>query len=138
MSIFKEVSLIWKGEEYIVSPDNVMGLIEVIEDVITLDELHSGSGIKRSKISKAFATALRYAAQNSKPRKSCNVTQQDIYESLFSVEEGGQISSIINTLLFMMVPPKHLQDNSQDAKEEAEMSKAVKSANEQITSESDS
>ncbi len=136
MSIFKEIGLTWKGKEYTVSPDKVMGLIEVIEDVITLDELHSGHGIKRSKISKAYAMAIRYAAQNSSPRQDCNLTQQDVYESLFSIEDGANIGSIINSLLFMMVPPKHLQDNS--GNEQAEETQAVKASNEKITKESDS
>lgn len=125
MSIFKEVSLTWKGEEYIVSPDNVMGLIEVIEDVITLEEI--SAKINRSKISKAFACALRYAAQNSTPRKACNVTQQDVYTSLFAKDTGGNISGIITSLMMMMIPPEHLQDTS--VKEEANnLSTAVKTA----------
>lgn len=134
MSIFKEIGLSWKGKEYVVSPDKVMGLIEVIEDILTLEEMNIVSGIKRSKISKAYASAIRYAAQNSSPRQECSITQQDVYESLFSIEDGGNIGQIINSLLFMMVPPKHLQDNSGNEKAE----QAIKAQEEKNTKENDS
>lgn len=131
MSIFKEVGLSWKGEEFIVPPEKVMGLIEVIEDSITLEELHNPRGINRSKTSKAFACALRYAAQNSKPAKMCNVTQQDVYTTLFAAETGSNITTIMTSLMLMMVPPEHLQDNS--GKEEASLPQAVKAATKRKT-----
>lgn len=103
MSIFHEVGLTWKGTEYTVPSDKVMGLIEVIEDVITLDELSNQKGIKRATISKAFAVALRYAGETS-------VTQQDVYASFFNPETAADISQVITSLLVMMIPPEHLQE----------------------------
>ena len=105
MGLFKEVGLTWKGEEYIVSADQVMGLIEEIEDVITIDELANTSGLRRAKISKAFAVALRYAGCRS-------VTQQDVYACLFDPETAASISDIVTLLLSMMIPPEHLQEKT--------------------------
>lgn len=104
MSLFKEVGLSWGGEEYIVPPEKVMGLIEVVEDVITLEELGGSSGgLKRSAIAKAYANALRYAGCK-------NVTQQDIYGHLFNPETAMDIQPLVTSLLMMMIPPEHLQD----------------------------
>lgn len=103
MSIFQEVGLTWQGKEYTVAPDKVMGLIEVIEDVITLEELASTKGVKRATVSKAFAVALRYAG-------CTNVAQQDVYSAFFDATKAVEIQTIISTLLMMMIPPEHLQE----------------------------
>jgi len=109
MSIFKEIGLAWQGEEYIVSHDKVMGLIEVIEDIITLEELTSNKGIKRATVSKAFAVALRYAGCK-------NVSQQEVYTSFFNPETAVEIQTIVTTLLTMMIPPEHLQEKNESPK----------------------
>jgi len=107
MSLFDEVSLTWKGDEYVVPADKVMGLIEVIEDVITLEELGSQTGIKRAAISRAFAVALRYAGAK-------DVTQQDVYVNFFDASKTVEIQTVITSLLLMMIPPEHLQQATEE------------------------
>ena len=102
MSIFSEVAFHWNGEEYAVPADKVMGLIEVVEDVITLEELSNQTkGVKRAVISKAFAVALRYAGANA--------SQQDVYTAFFDASRAIDIQTAITALLMMMIPPEHLQ-----------------------------
>lgn len=104
MSLFNEVGLSWGGVEYVVKPDQVMGLIEVIEDSVTLEELGgSAGGLKRASIAKAYAQALRYAGCK-------DVTQQDVYSYLFNPDTAMSIQPIVTSLLMMMIPPEHLQD----------------------------
>lgn len=105
MSIFQEVGLTWKGIEYTVPADKVMGLIEVIEDVLTLEELGGTNGIRRAKVSKAFAVALRYAGANG-------VSQQEVYNNFFDPTKAVEIQTIITSLLMMMIPPEHLQEST--------------------------
>lgn len=109
MNIFQEVGLTWDGEEYVVKAENVMGLIETIESVITLEELSSQRGIQRAKVSKAFAMALRYAGCKG-------VTQQHVYTAFFNSEKSIEIQNVITTLLMMMIPPEHLQEKTPPAK----------------------
>lgn len=100
-SIFEEFGITWQGVEYVVPPEKVMGLIEVVEDVITIEELHAQSGLKRSKLSKAFAAIINYAGGK--------VTQEDVYNSLFLSDHGASLTNIIQSLLILMIPPEHLQ-----------------------------
>lgn len=106
MSIFEEVSLSWQGKEYIVSPDKVMGLVAVIEDVITIEEM-SGKGVKRAKLAGAFAAAIRYAAR-------CNgvfvkVSDEEVYASLFGADFHATTTRLVETLITLIIPPEHLR-----------------------------
>jgi hypothetical protein len=101
MSLFEEVGLRWAGEEYIVPSDKVMGLIEVIEDIITIEEM-TRDGIKRAKLSRAFSAALRYAG--------AKVTQEQVYESLFGAEKLASTSGAVMGLLALMIPPSKVQE----------------------------
>lgn len=118
MGIFSEVGLTWRGEEYTVPSDKVMGLIEVVEDVITIEELTSSRGVKRAAISKAFAVALRYAGCKG-------VAQQEVYTTLFDADKSADIQNIITSLLMMMIPPEHLQEQ-QPPKPKARAKKSAK------------
>lgn len=119
-SIFDEVALQWKGKEYIVPPDKVMGLVAVVEDVITIEEM-SGKGVKRAKLATAFAAAIRYAAQCH--GAFINVDEQEVYNSLFGAEFNVATNKMIMALLSFMIPPEHLQ-TKQPAKESAKKSTA--------------
>ena len=109
MSIFHEVGLTWKGTEYTVPSDKVMGLIEVVEEVITIEELTSTDKIQRAKISKAYAVALRYAG-------AADATQQEVYTSFFDPTKFVEMQTIVTSLLMMMIPPEHLQQPAPKAK----------------------
>lgn len=101
MSIFEEVGLTWQGKEYTVPADKVMGLVEVVEDIITIEEL-SGRGIKRAKVARAFAAALRYAGAGK-------IDHQDVYNQLFGADAMISTTAAVNGLLSLMIPPEHLQ-----------------------------
>jgi hypothetical protein len=107
MSIFKEFAVTWKGIEYVVAPNRVMGLVEVVEDVITMEELNS-PGVKRAKISRAFKNILGYAGHG--------VTQEEIYNTFFTKGSGIEITTIVNAILLLMIPPEHLQSKAPQPK----------------------
>lgn len=101
MSVFEEVGLSWKGEEVVVPADKVMGLIEVVEDIITIEEL-SAKGVKRVKVARAFAAALRYAGVRK-------LNDAEVYDSLFGADAMANTTGAIHALLTLMIPPEHLQ-----------------------------
>lgn len=104
MSLFDEVGLSFGGVEYVVKSDRVMGLIEVIEDIITIEEMMR-DGIKRAKLSRAYASALRYAG--------ANVTHEQVYESLFGDEKITATSAAVMGLLSLMIPPSKIKEAQQ-------------------------
>lgn len=106
MSIFKDVTITWGGKDFVVPAERVMGLVCVVEDAVTIEDLCGGNGVKRGKTAKAFAAALNYAG--------CAVSEQDVYSVLFA-GGGVAVTAVINSLLMMMIPPEHLQ-KSQPAK----------------------
>jgi hypothetical protein len=104
MSIFQEYAITWGGKEYVIAPDRIMGLIEVVEEIITIEELHqvASTGPKRVKLSKAFHAILKYAGHN--------VTVEEIYNTFFL--GGSEIAGIVNGILLLMIPPEHLQSKT--------------------------
>ena len=105
MSIFHEVGLSWKGEEFTVPHDRVMGLIEVIEEVVTIQDLTSKNGVKFGKISRAYSDALKYAGARG-------ATQEQVYSAMIGGSgEGVAIQEAVNSLLMLMIPPEHLQES---------------------------
>lgn len=108
MSRFEEVGLQWGGKEYKVAPDAVMGLIESIETIITMEEINhmlESGGIQRVKVSRAYRAALNYAG--------ANVSADDVYASLF--ESKKMLENTVNVmvgLLAMMIPPESLRSKA--------------------------
>jgi hypothetical protein len=107
MSVFQEVSLTWDGKEYVVPPDKVMGLVAVIEDFITIEELSNQSGVKRAKVANAFAAAVRYAAAIA--GASIKLTGEQVYEKLFGSDAMQSTTTVVYALLALMIPPEHLR-----------------------------
>lgn len=105
MSIGDEIGITWDGKEYVVRPEQQMGLAAAIEDEITIEELTSG--VKRAKLAKAFAAAIRYAARCQ--GAIARVDERDVWSSLFSGNSQHQVSTMIDTLAQLMIPPEHLQ-----------------------------
>lgn len=114
MSVFKEVGLTWKGREYVVPPDKVMGLIAEIEEHVTIEELASRGGIKRAKASAAFAAALRYASRVA--GSPTRIEDAEVYQAFFADDVAASTTQIITSLLSMMIPPEHLQIKPEAAK----------------------
>lgn len=105
MSIFEEFGITWNGEELVVPSDKVMGLVEVVEDIVTIEELHNKTGIKRAKMARAFASIINYAGGRA--------TQEQVYNKFFEDGAQVQIQVIIERILFLMIPPEHLQSKSE-------------------------
>ena len=108
MSLFQEVALTWDGKEFVVPSDKVMGLIEAIEDVITIEELANQAGVKRVKVARAFTAAVRYAA--SCADKRVDITEEAVLKTLFGGDAMEATTRVVYALLSMMIPPEHLRD----------------------------
>lgn len=101
--IFAEVTLSWKGREHVIPPDRMMGAIAVVEEGITLIELHMAQMTGRiplAKVSMAYARVLRYAGAVAR--------DDEVYNALFSkADNPDKVNSLraMETLLLLMVPP---------------------------------
>ena len=89
---FSPVTLTYRGEEFVVPPDKIWGLIGVIEEVITHGKLvvalHKQE-VPITKVASAFAAALNFAgAKNIKPHEvSIGASQDQIYLHAFALFE---------------------------------------------------
>lgn len=101
MSLFQDIVLAWDGQDYLVKSSQVMGLIETVESVVTLEDLTSNK-INRSLLSRAYSLALIYAG-------CLDATQEGVYAVFFDPEKSKDVQEVINGLLTLMIPPKHLQ-----------------------------
>lgn len=107
MSRFEEIVISFDGADYKVAPNKVMGLIETVESIITIEEINSmlrANTIKRAQVSRAYSSALIYAG--------AKVNQEDVYDSLFSGEMLKNTVDIMVGLLAMMIPPEHLRSKT--------------------------
>lgn len=121
--MFEPVTFIWMGAEYDVPPERVMGLIAVIEEHITHEQLiyvissvgetarlsMQGAGfealakskIPRVVISRAMSSALRYAGAKA--------TDEDVFKTLFGAEGITTVLIILDNLLKVTAPPEEMQ-----------------------------
>lgn len=98
--IFDPVTLTWKGADYEVAPDRIMGLIARIEEIVTLSEIHGAAqkgGMPLAKLAMAYGACLRYAG--------ARVDDAEVYASFFT-GSADSIPAAISALLAMMVPPQ--------------------------------
>jgi hypothetical protein len=97
---FDDVTLTWRGKDYPVPANRMMGAIARIEDHLTLPELGrfgDRATLPMAKVSAAFASVLVYAGAKA--------TAEEVYEAMFSGgEQQNAIAASIVTLLSMMVP----------------------------------
>jgi hypothetical protein len=96
MSIFQDVCITWKGADYTIKSDRVMGAIAVIEDHVTIDKVLGGSP-SFSKMAGAFAALLRYAGAKA--------SAEEVYASYLSDGSAESAAQIITTLQILMIPP---------------------------------
>ena len=103
MSIFEDVVLKWKGEEFTVKAGEMMRMIAKVEAEITIRELTKAEGPPLSKLAMGYAVALTHAGAKA--------THEQVYESLFmaSQDEGNVIVDAVSILLMMMMPPSTYQ-----------------------------
>lgn len=100
MSIFSEVTLTWGEKEYNVPSDKVLGLVNVIEEFVVIEDLTTGRP-PRARIAQAYAAAIKYAGGYAKP--------EDVYVALFNAEDQKRIFAVIDALLCVMIPPESLR-----------------------------
>lgn len=109
MTPFKDVSIAWDGVTYTIPAKRVLTCVAMVEDVLTLDELFKFIGARNTvpfaKLARAFGIMLRYAG--------AKMTDDEIFAGMLdgmSQEEKQQAAMHgVQTLLMMMLPPKHLQ-----------------------------
>lgn len=101
--IFDPVTLTWKGADFEVAPDKIMGLIARIEEIVTLSEIHAAAqkgGMPLAKLAMAYGACLRYAG--------AKVDDAEVYASFFAAGGGEAIPAAVQALLMMMVPPSRV------------------------------
>ena len=106
---FQNIILDHKDVEYVVDASKVMGLIDTVEEHITLGEIVQDQSARKTlrfgKLSQAYAAALRYAG--------AKVTDEEIYLSLLPQGKGPEDADamrrrsveIVTALLQLMIPP---------------------------------
>ena len=97
MSVFEDITLGFAGEEYTVKSNQVMKLIAMVEEVITLRELSQDGGPRLTRLAEAYKVALNYAG--------ADVTVEQVYESLFGNGGANNVAQVIQSLIMMMLPP---------------------------------
>lgn len=107
---FEDVVLTWGGEEFTIPADQQMRLIAVIEDAL-LD--HTGipavailsrrGGPSQSRLSSAYAAALRHAGAKVTDEEIYLTLQADIADQ--SVEVQNKIQAATLGLLAILSPP---------------------------------
>lgn len=101
--IFDPVTLTWKGVDYEVAPDKIMGLIARIEEIVTLSEIHAAAqkgGMPLAKLAMSYGASMRYAG--------AKVDDAEVYASFFADGGGEAIPTAVQALLMMMVPPERV------------------------------
>ena len=104
MSVFQQVKLFWAGDEYTVEPNNVLGLIAVIEEHVTIEQLCPGpKGYRRAAIAAAYSAALAHVG-------CVTASPEKVYDALFSDTTLKRLGDTINALLILMIPPEKLRE----------------------------
>lgn len=107
--IFEDVKIKWDGQEYSIKSEKVLQAIAIIEEHITFSEIGEASqkkgGVSLVKIAQAYGSVLRFAG--------ADVTDEAVYEGLFGNKNmSGNIQSVLNGLLAMMIPPSVLRETA--------------------------
>lgn len=114
MSVFKDITFEFDGEQYTVKSNNVFRLIAQIEEVIPVSELFSGSP-KMTKIAEAYFTCLSYCGADT--------TVEEVYAQLFN-DGGASASLYVQALVAMVIPPEKFRTVSEGEEEKKQKTKA--------------
>ena len=101
MSVFNDVTLGYKGEEYTVKSSEILRLIAKIEGEISISELTREQGPPLSKLALAYTVALQHAGAKAQ--------HDEVYEQLFMGDGASLVSEAVTGLLTMMLPPSTYQ-----------------------------
>jgi len=110
--MFESIHISFKDQELKVPATKVFGLIAEIEEHITISDLYSNP--KNTAIAKAYSAAVRYAGGKA--------STSEVYEMLFDADGASNVRVVIESLMMMMIPPKHLRpdvENSGDSEKKA-------------------
>lgn len=120
MSLFSDVTLHYGEDDYVVKADQVMRLIAIIEDHISLGELTREQGPPFGKLASAYSAALRFAG--------CRVSDEQVYAGLFGDDASRDSADAVTGLLFLMVPPSTYQPDQKKAAPAKRQAKAKRRA----------
>ena len=114
MGIFRDVTLVWKGEAFVIPATQVLGAIAIVEEQITFMELIVS--MQKGKpplvqIARAYGGVLRYAG--------AKVTDEETYAGIFDPVRHKKIMAAVNMLLVMMVPTDALAGDAKSLAGEA-------------------
>ena len=112
----QDIYIEWKGNEYCIPHNKVMGTIAKVESVVTLSELHeyiNSNKIPYSKLAAAYAIFLRQAGADA--------SDAEVYEAIFTGDLNDSPVDILYGLVTLMLPPSAIQ-----AQEDKEQSGAKK------------
>jgi hypothetical protein len=107
MGVFSDFKMSWDGVDYSIPKDRILGAIEIVEDVVTISQIHSmladPETIKFRKVARAFGELLRYAG--------AKITDEQVYEGLFSRDKEKTSSVMVSLflLLKLMIPESAMQ-----------------------------
>lgn len=102
MSIFKPVTLKWKGKEYTIPANEVLPVLADIETKMTFGELQQAAAVPEKAplgtMSQVFGIALRAAG--------CKVSDEEVYFSIFHTDDAkADVGMVSVTIMQMMIPP---------------------------------
>jgi hypothetical protein len=109
MSIFQDITFSHKDKDYKIKSNQVMRLIAMIEDVITLQELTTQPRL--SRLAEAYTVALNYAG--------ADLSIDEVYASLFGDGGSARITEAVTNLVMMMLPPDSYNPENNGGKPEA-------------------
>lgn len=117
--IFNQVTFSWKGRDFTIPPNRIMGAIASVEEVMTLQEMAASTQtgkVKTARIAIAYAQVLRYAGARGVDSQgnSIEATDDEVYAAMFSVEGQSRAMVALQTLLLMMVPKDLIPTSSKE------------------------
>lgn len=98
--LFKDITLEWRGNEFVIPHNKVMKAIAIVENVITLHELmgfETRGTMPMAKLAMAYSALLSYAGADA--------TEEDVYSAMFVGKGLGAIREAITSLVLLMAPP---------------------------------
>jgi len=99
-SVFEDVTIKWGKESYTIKASEIMGVISRIENHITFLDLQSKNP-KMINMARAYGEVLRSVG--------ADISDETVYNEMFKDSTMGQIQNAINGLMYIMIPPEHLQ-----------------------------
>lgn len=110
MDGFQDVTLSWQGVEYVVPANDQMRLIAVIEDALmdstgtpAVAVLSRRGGPSQSRLSVAYAAALRHAGAKVSDQEVYLTLQADIADQNLEIQTKIQVATL--GLLAILSPP---------------------------------